>query len=373
MSRATHAGAGRWVIKIGGALLTAGGAGLDMAAINAWVAQLVRLRAQGRQVVVVSSGAVAEGMRRLGWERRPEAIHELQAAAAVGQMGLVQAWESCFQTHGVHTAQVLLTHDDLADRRRYLNARSTLRTLLDLGVVPIVNENDTVAFDELRFGDNDTLGGLVANLVEAKLLVLLTDRDAMYDADPAQNPAAQRLATAHTADPALDAMAGPSGGQLGRGGMQTKLRAARLAARSGAATWIVGGAIDNVLTELANGADIGTLLIPEQEPLQARKLWLAGNLRVRGRLHIDAGAEQVLRQAGRSLLAVGVTAVEGDFRRGDLVACVTADGREVARGLCNYGAEETRQIKGLPSSRFAEVLGYVDEPELVHRDNLVLT
>ena len=371
MNRASFAGSGRWVVKIGSALLTAGGTALDVPAMASWVAQLVHLRAQGRQVVVVSSGAVAEGMRRLGWQRRPDAIHDLQAAAAVGQMGLVQAWESCFQAHGVHTAQVLLTHDDLADRRRYLNARSTLRTLLDLGVVPIINENDTVAFDELRFGDNDTLGGLVANLIEAKLLVLLTDRDAMYTADPAIDAGAQRLATARAADPALDAMAG-GGGRLGRGGMQTKLRAARLAARSGAATWIVGGNIDRVLEKLAAGADIGTLLLPEQEPLQARKLWLAGNLHVRGRLHIDAGAEQVLRQAGRSLLAVGVTAVEGDFRRGDPVACVTADGREIARGLCNYSAEETRRIMGLPSSRFAEVLGYVDEAELIHRDNLVL-
>ena len=371
MNRASFAGSGRWVVKIGSALLTARGAGLDTQAIAAWVAQLVQLRAQGRQVVVVSSGAVAEGMRRLGWQTRPDAIHDLQAAAAVGQMGLVQAWESCFQAHGVHTAQVLLTHDDLSDRRRYLNARSTLRTLLGLGVVPIINENDTVAFDELRFGDNDTLGGLVANLVEAKLLVLLTDRDAMYAADPALDPQAQRLATAHAADPALDAMAG-SGGRLGRGGMQTKVGAARLAARSGAATWIVGGGIDAVLTEIARGADIGTLLLPEQEPLQARKLWLAGNLHVRGKVTIDAGAEQVLRQAGRSLLAVGVTDLAGDFRRGDLVAVVTPDGRQVARGLCNYSADETRRIKGLASSRFAEVLGYVDEAELIHRDNLVL-
>ncbi|MFZ5492082.1 MAG: glutamate 5-kinase [Pseudomonadota bacterium] len=371
MNRASFAGSGRWVVKIGSALLTAGGAGLDTQAIAAWVAQLAALRAQGRQVVVVSSGAVAEGMRRLGWQARPDAIHDLQAAAAVGQMGLVQAWESCFQAHGVHTAQVLLTHEDLADRRRYLNARSALRTLLDLGVVPIINENDTVACDELRFGDNDTLGGLVANLIEAKLLVLLTDRDAMYEADPALDPQAGRLATAHAADPALDAMAG-TGGRLGRGGMQTKLRAARLAARSGAATWIVGGSIEEVLVKLAAGADIGTLLLPEQEPLQARKLWLAGNLHVRGKLVIDAGAEHVLRQAGRSLLAVGVTTVEGDFRRGDLVAIAGADGREIARGLCNYSADETRRIKGLASSRFAEVLGYVDEEELIHRDNLVL-
>jgi glutamate 5-kinase len=371
VNRASFAGSGRWVVKIGSALLTAGGTGLDTQAIAAWVAQLAHLRAQGRQVVVVSSGAVAEGMRRLGWQARPDAIHDLQAAAAVGQMGLVQAWESCFQAHGVHTAQVLLTHEDLADRRRYLNARSALRTLLDLGVVPIINENDTVACDELRFGDNDTLGGLVANLIEAKLLVLLTDRDAMYEADPALEPQAGRLATAHAADPALDAMAG-TGGRLGRGGMQTKLRAARLAARSGAATWIVGGSIDRVLVQLAAGADIGTLLLPEQEPLQARKLWLAGNLHVRGKLVIDAGAERVLRQSGRSLLAVGVTKVEGDFRRGDLVAIMAVDGREIARGLCNYSADETRRIKGLASSRFAEVLGYVDEAELIHRDNLVL-
>ncbi len=372
MSRAAYAGAGRWVVKIGSALLTAGGAGLDVAAIGDWVSQLIRLRAQGLQLVLVSSGAVAEGMRRLGWTRRPEAINELQAAAAVGQAGLVQAWESCFQGHGVHTAQVLLTHEDLADRRRYLNARSTLRTLLDMGVIPIINENDTVAFEELRVGDNDTLGGLVANLVEAKLLVLLTDRDAMYDADPALHPTAQRVSETYASDPALDAMAGPGGGVLGRGGMQTKLAAARLAARSGAATWIVGGTIEHVLTRLAAGEDIGTLLLPDSEPLLARKLWLAGNLKVLGRLQVDAGAEQVLRQAGRSLLAVGVVQVEGNFRRGDLVACVSSDGREIARGLSNYSAQEARQIKGLPSSRFVEVLGYVDEPELIHRDNLVL-
>ena len=362
----------RWVVKIGSALLTAEGQGLDRPALTGWVDQMADWVQAGGQLVLVSSGAVAEGMSRMRWKRRPRALHELQAAAAIGQMGLVRAWESCFQRRGLHTAQVLLTHDDLADRRRYLNARSTLRTLVGLGVVPVINENDAVANDELRFGDNDTLAALVANLVEAELLVLLTDQEGMFDADPRFNPAARLLAEARVDDPALDRMAGGSGGGLGRGGMATKLRAARLAARSGTATVIAPGRGDSPLTRIAAGDLVGTLLLPVQAPEAARKRWLAGHLQVRGRLTLDEGAARVLRDSGRSLLAVGVRGVSGEFRRGEVVACVDQQGREIARGLINYGSEETRRIMGQPSHRIEGILGYIDEEELIHRDNLVL-
>ncbi len=363
----------RWVVKIGSALLTAEGQGLDRDALVGWVDQMADwLEGDRRQLLLVSSGAVAEGMCRMGWTQRPHALHELQAAAAIGQMGLVQAWETSFARRGRHTAQVLLTHDDLSDRRRYLNARSTLCTLLGLGVVPVVNENDVVANEELRFGDNDTLAALVANLVEAELLVLLTDQPGLLEADPRSNPDAPLVKSARVDDPRLDAFAGDSGGALGRGGMATKLRAARVAARSGTATVIASGREPRVLARIAAGEEVGTLLIPARERHAARKRWLAGQLQARGRLVLDAGAVKVLREAGRSLLAVGVKAVEGDFSRGEVVVCVDEEGREVARGLVNYSADEARRIMGRPSSEIEAILGYRDEEELIHRDNLVL-
>lgn len=365
-------GAQRWVVKIGSALLTADGRGLDRDAMAVWVEQMVALRNAGVELVLVSSGAVAAGMSRLGWNTRPKAMHELQAAAAVGQMGLVQAWESSFAEHGRGTAQILLTHDDLSDRKRYLNARSTLRALVDLGVIPVINENDTVVTDEIRFGDNDTLAALVANLVEADLLVILTDRDGMFDADPRHNPDAQLIFEARADDPALDAVAGGTGGALGRGGMQTKLRAARLAARSGAHTIIVGGRIERVLDRLKSGERLGTLLAPERGMLAARKQWLAGHLQTRGTLVLDAGAVKALRADHKSLLPVGVKAVHGSFRRGEMVVCVDPEGGEVARGLVNYSALEAQKIIGQSSEMVEKLLGYVGEPELVHRDNLVL-
>jgi glutamate 5-kinase len=361
----------RWVVKIGSALITGDGKGLDRDRLRDWVDQIADLIAAGNEVVVVSSGAVAEGMKRMAWARRPTSLHELQAAAAIGQMGLVQAWESCFQRRGLHTAQVLLTHDDLSDRRRYLNARSTLRALVGLGVVPVVNENDAVANEELRLGDNDTLAALVANLIEADLLVLLTDQQGLFDADPRHHPGAGLVGHAHADDPALDGMAG-GGGLLGQGGMQTKVRAARLAARSGAATVIAYGRAENVLQRLKAGEPLGSLLTPSQGPDAARKRWLAGQLQARGQLVIDAGAARVLRESGRSLLAVGVREVRGGFRRGEVVACIDEDGREIARGLVNYGADEARRIMGQPSGAIERILGYVDEDELIHRDNLVL-
>ncbi len=362
----------RWVVKIGSALLTNDGRGLNLEGIGAWVAQMANLRKRGIEVVLVSSGAVAEGMSRLGWAKRPQALHELQAAAAVGQMGLVQAYESRFQAFGLHTAQILLTHDDLSNRMRYLNARSTLRTLLELGVVPVVNENDTVVTDEIRFGDNDTLAALAANLVEADLLVILTDQAGMYDSDPRGNPAAQLMHEVSAADPRLEAMAGGSAGALGRGGMLTKVRAARLAARSGTSTVIAYGREHDVLQRIFDGECLGTQFMPDLEPMVARKRWLAGHLQLRGKLILDAGAVRVLRESGKSLLAVGVTAVEGRFARGEMVSCVDAAGHEVARGLVNYGADETRKLMGQPSSRIQALLGYLDEPELIHRDNLVV-
>ncbi len=362
----------RWVVKIGSALLTDNGNGLDRGRLSVWAEQMAAWVLSGKQLILVSSGAVAEGMNRMGWNARPTALHELQAAAAIGQMGLVQAYESCFQKHNLHTAQVLLTHDDLMNRRRYLNARSTMLTLVKLGVIPVVNENDTVANQELRFGDNDTLAAMVANLVEADLLVLLTDQHGLFDSDPRFNPEAKLISESKVDNPELDQVAGGSVGGLGLGGMVTKIRAARLAARSGAGTVIAPGAEPDVLTRIGRGEDVGTLLIPVQEPQTARKRWLAGHLRASGKLVLDEGAVQVLCQQGRSLLAVGVKGVSGSFARGEMVACVDESGKEVARGLVNYDALEVDRIKGQPSGKIREILGYVDDDELIHRDNLIL-
>ena len=362
----------RLVIKIGSALLTNDGRGLDVPALAKWVDQIAELIREGVEVVVVSSGSVAEGMTRLGWKQRPEHLHELQAAAAVGQMGLVQTWEAQFRRHDRHAAQILLTHDDLSDRKRYLNARSTLRTLLDFGVIPIVNENDTVVTDEIRFGDNDTLGALVANLIEADGLIILTDQDGLFDRDPRKHADARLVTERRAGDPELDVMAGGGAGALGRGGMLTKLRAARLAARSGAFTVIVGGRLEGAISRLRAGEEVGTLLLPEQGRIAARKQWLASHLQTRGRVTIDAGAVKVLCGGGRSLLPVGVKGVAGQFRRGEMVSCVDEEGREVARGLINYDSDEARAIAGRSSDRIAEVLGYLSDEELIHRDNLVL-
>ncbi|MGP9833719.1 glutamate 5-kinase [Marinobacter sp. NSM] len=362
----------RLVIKIGSALLTDDGKGLDVAALGLWVDQIAELIAEGVEVVVVSSGSVAEGMSRLGWSSRPQHLHELQAAAAVGQMGLVQTWEAQFKRHDIHTAQILLTHDDLSDRKRYLNGRSTLRTLLDYGVVPIVNENDTVVTDEIRFGDNDTLGALVANLIEADGLIILTDQLGLFNKDPRKHQDAELVTERKAEDRDLDAMAGGGAGALGRGGMLTKLRAARLAARSGAFTVIVGGRIEHAISRLRQGDVIGTLLLPEQGRMAARKQWIASHLKTRGKLTLDDGAIKVLRQGGRSLLPVGVKAIAGQFRRGEMVSCVDLNGREIARGLVNYDADEARAIAGRSSDRIADVLGYVSDEEMIHRDNLVV-
>ena len=371
-NRSQIAGTRRWVVKVGSALLTADGKGVDREAIAGWVAQVAALKQQGIEVVLVSSGAVAEGMSRLGLSQRPKSIHELQAAAAVGQMGLVQAWESCFQQFQLHTAQVLVTHDDLSDRTRYLNGRSTLLSLLGMGVVPVVNENDTVVTDEIRFGDNDTLAALVANLVEAELLVILTDQKGMFDADPRVSPDAKLITQARAFDESLSAMATDAPGGLGRGGMSTKVKAAQLAARSGAATVIAGGREPNVLSSVYAGGEIGTLLTADQAPLAARKQWLVGHLQMKGELVLDDGAVSAIKAKGVSLLPVGVRAVSGGFARGEMVCCVDCDGRRVACGLVNYSAEEADKIKGLASEEVGRVLGYVDEVELVHRDNMVL-
>ncbi len=358
------------VVKIGSAVLTRDGVGLDISAISGWASQIAALRRRGCEVVLVTSAAVAAGMQRLKRKTRPRALHELQAMAAVGQMGLVQAYESAFQAHGLHTAQVLLTHQDLSNRQRYLNARSTLRTLLALGVIPVVNENDTVATEEIRFGDNDTLAGLVVNLVDAELLIMLTDQAGFFDRDPRLQPDAVLIAEADVADPRLAAAAGGSG-VLGRGGMRTKLAAAEKAARSGAGTVIASGHERDVLVRVLEGAAVGTYLKPAQGRIAARKQWLASQ-QVRGRLVLDDGAVQVIRTAGKSLLPVGVKAVEGKFVRGEMISCFDTGGREVARGLVNYSAEESARIIGRSSRDIESILGYVDEPELIHRDNMLL-
>jgi glutamate 5-kinase len=360
------------VVKIGSALLTDDGKGLARPSIIDWVGQLAELRKQGLELILVSSGSVAEGMSRLGMKVRPEPLHLLQAAAAVGQMGLVQAYEEAFNKHGLLTAQVLLTHDDLSNRKRYLNAKSTLRSIVDLGAIPIINENDTVVTDEIRFGDNDTLGALVANLVEADGLIILTDQAGMFDKDPRKNPDARLLSVVQASDVSLDAMAAGGAGSLGRGGMMTKLRAARLAARSGAFTVVVGGRIERVLTRLRQGDDLGTLMLPAQTRQAARKQWLAGHLQTAGRLVLDCGAVAVLQRGGKSLLSVGVVQVFGNFRRGDMVSCEGLDGIEVARGLVNYDYDDADKIKQKNSDQISSILGYCHEPELIHRDNLVL-
>ncbi len=365
------AAAKRIVVKVGSTLVTDEGRGLDRGAIARWAAQLAALHAMKKEVVLVSSGAIAEGIKRLGWARRPAAMHELQAAAAVGQMGLAQAYESGFAEHGIGTAQVLLTHADLADRSRYLNARSTLLTLLGLSIVPIINENDTVVTDEIKFGDNDTLGALVANLIEADALVILTDQAGLHSGDPRSDPDARLVREGRAGDPALEAMAGGAGSALGRGGMLTKVLAAKRAASSGAHTLIASGREPDVLVRLARGEAIGTRLLAPLGRLSARKQWMADHLQVAGRLLIDVGAADALASGGRSLLPVGVVSVVGSFARGDVVACVAPSGAEIARGIVNYSSGDARRIAGHPSSEIERLLGFVEEPELIHRTNLL--
>ena len=376
----------RIVVKVGSSLVTNEGRGLDEAAIGEWCRQISVLisgdggariggdsGSVGREVIMVSSGAIAEGMKRLGWAIRPHAIHELQAAAAVGQMGLAQMYETKLREHGLGSAQVLLTHADLADRERYLNARSTLLTLLKLGVVPVINENDTVVNDEIKFGDNDTLGALVANLVDADVLVILTDQKGLYTADPRKDPKAQFVHEAKAGDPALEAMAGGVGSSIGRGGMITKILAAKRAAGSGASTVIAWGREPDALVRLVRGCPIGTLLVAQTQKTQARKQWIADHLQLRGAVTVDAGAAAKLRDSGKSLLPIGMTAVEGEFSRGDVIAVRDELGSEIARGLANYASAEARMICKKPTSEIEALLGYAAEPEMLHRDNLVLT
>lgn len=363
--------ADRLVVKVGSSLVTNDGKGLDDAALSRWAAEISDLKRRGKEIVLVSSGAIAEGCQRLGWSTRPKAVHELQAAAAVGQMGLCQAYEQAFAAHGVRTAQVLLTHEDLSDRTRYLNARSTLTTLLALGVVPIINENDTVVTDEIRFGDNDTLGALVTNLIEADALVILTDQQGLYSADPRKDPDARLIREAEAGDPQLETMAGGAGSSVGTGGMYTKVIAAKRAARSGAATVIACGREPHVLSRLADGEAIGSQLTAPTTRLAARKQWLADHLQLAGRITLDEGAARAVRERGTSLLPVGVVAVDGSFLRGDAVACVDPAGQEVARGLVNYSSEEARLIMRRSTREIEDVLGYLVEPELIHRDNMV--
>lgn len=362
----------RVIIKVGSSLVTNQGKGLDHAALAGWAAQIATLKQAGKDIILVSSGAIAEGMQRLNWETRPTALYELQAAAAVGQMGLAQAYASCFSQHGLQTAQVLLTHEDLSNRKRYLNARSTLTTLLKLNIIPIINENDTVATDEIRFGDNDTLAALVTNLVEADALVILTDQAGLYTSDPRKDPTATLLNEVHAGDPALEKMAGGVGSAISRGGMQTKVIAAKRAARSGADTIVASGHEHNVLVRLSQDEVIGTRFIAKLPVLAARKQWLADYLQVRGHVTLDQGAVKALTGDGKSLLPIGVIAVNGEFERGETVSCLDPDGREIARGLINYSAVETQKILKQPSNEIETILGYVDEPELIHRNNLVL-
>lgn len=362
----------RWVVKVGSSLLTADGKGLDHAIIEQWTAQIAALLNDGREVVLVSSGSIAEGVARLKLSKRPTRVHELQAAAAIGQMGLIRAYETGFQQFDRLTAQILLTHDDLSDRRRYLNARATLATLLSHGVLPIVNENDTVTTDEIKLGDNDTLGAQVANLIDADVLILLTDQAGLFDKDPRHHADAKLLERANASDPAILNLAGPAGSSLGSGGMRTKVLAAERAAQNGTTTVIADGREPNILLRLRDGEPLGTMLTSNQKPLDARKRWLADHLRAKGTLTLDNGACSVLQRRGSSLLAVGVQACSGEFSRGELVSCLDTTGREIARGLINYNAADTRRVLGHSSEQFEQLLGFSSEPELVHRDNMIV-
>jgi len=363
-----------WIIKAGSSLITNHGRGLDQKFIHNWAEQVVELRKRNINCVLVSSGAIAEGLTRLNVSKRPHAIHELQAAAAVGQMGLIQSYEAQFQKHNIHTAQILLTHEDLSNRQRYLNARNTIKTLLSLNIIPIINENDSIAIDEIRFGDNDTLAALTANLIDANRLILLTDQNGMYSADPSRDKSAQLITKAQAGDPDLIQMANKGApGKLGRGGMLTKVKAAERAAMSGSLTIIAGGKIENILLDIAdNKENTGTWLMPDKEPLAARKQWLAGHLQVKGSLVIDDGAKNVLANKGKSLLAIGITQCNGDFQRGEAVLCLDSAGKHIAQGLVNYNSDETRLIIGKPSDQIENILGYIDDSEIIHRDNLVL-
>ena len=365
-------GARRIVVKVGSSLVTDEGRGIDAVAVGDWCRQMAELVRSGRELVMVSSGAIVEGMKRLGWSARPRGVHELQAAAAVGQMGLAQIYESALRTHGIGSAQVLLTHADLADRERYLNARSTLLTLLGLGVVPVINENDTVVNDEIKFGDNDTLGALVTNLLDADVLVILTDQQGLFSADPRRDPAARLIESGEAGDPAFEHMAGGAGSTLGRGGMLTKVLAAKRAARCGANTVIASGRERDVLLRLAAGERIGTALVATTAKVAARKQWMSDQLQLRGAVVVDDGAATKLRHGGKSLLPIGVVTVEGDFHRGDVIAVRRASGEEIGRGLSNYGSAEARLIARKPSSEIGRLLGFSAEPEMIHRDNLVL-
>ncbi len=362
----------RWVVKIGSALLTKEEQGLNHQGLNDWAEQIAQLRNQGHEVVLVSSGAVAEGMSRLGWQERPPEIHKQQAAAAIGQMGLIQAYESCFQKHELQSAQILITHEDLGDRRRYLNTRNTLLTLLGLGAIPVVNENDTTATDEIRFGDNDTLAAMVANLIDADALIILTDQDGLFDKDPRAHDDATLIKKANACDPALEAFAGGAASSRSRGGMKTKVLAAQRAARSGTHTVIANGHSRKPISRIANGESVGTFLSAPSSRASARKQWIANQLNPKGTLWLDAGAAQALTSGGTSLLAIGVTKVEGEFNRGELLRCLSANGKEVARGLCNYSSKDSAAIAGAPSEKIESLLGYRNEAELIHCDNLIL-
>ncbi|MGV6858260.1 MAG: glutamate 5-kinase [bacterium] len=366
------AGSKRWVVKIGSALLTDDGKGLNRSALSGWAEEIAALKDLGHEVVLVSSGAVAEGMSRLGWTQRPVETHLQQAAAAIGQMGLVQAYESQFKKHGFHSAQILVTHEDLRDRRRYLNTRSTLLSLLNLGCIPVVNENDTTATEEIRFGDNDTLAALVANLIDADVLVILTDQDGLFDKDPRQNPDAKLIEEGGACDEELVAFAGGAASSISRGGMRTKVLAAQRAARSGTHTVIANGHADTPILSLAKGHPTGTLLLAPTSGEPARKQWIANQLNPQGSLILDSGAVLAIKEGGRSLLPIGVSRVEGTFKRGDLVLCLDEDGREMGRGLCNYNSKDASLIVGKASKKIEDLLGYSNEPELIHRDNLVI-
>ncbi|QEY25405.1 glutamate 5-kinase [Neisseria zalophi] len=358
------------VVKVGSSLVTSEGRGIDQAALNQWATQIAQLQKNGIDVVFVSSGAIAEGIKRLGWPKRPTALNELQAAAAVGQMGLAQAYETAFHPHNIHTAQILLTHEDLSNRTRYLNARSTLRMLLSKGIVPIINENDTVTIDEIKLGDNDTLGALVTNLVDADILIILTDQKGLYDSDPRKNPRAQFINCIEAEHPELEKMAGGAGSGVGTGGMYTKVRAAKRAALSGASTVVASGHEENILVRLMNGEQIGTLFTSSHSRVAARKQWLLGHVQQAGSIIVDEGAENALIQGHRSLLPVGCVRVDGHFHRGELVAVLNTEGKEIARGLVNYSSGEISKILRIPSEYIADKLGYVNEPELIHRDNM---
>jgi len=364
----------RWVIKIGSSLVTKSSTGLNIKNIKDWAGQINELIDQNINVIIVSSGAIAEGMNRLNLVKRPSSSSRLQALAATGQMGLIQAYEVAFKKYNILTAQMLLTHEDLSNRARYLNAKNTLNNLMQYNIIPIINENDTVSTDEIKFGDNDTLASLVANLSGAEKLIILTDQDGLYTNDPRKVKDSKLIKSISVLDKKLNKYAGPSNNILGRGGMITKISAAKKAAKSNTQTIIANGIKKNILINILNNQDyIGTTIYNKNLAINSKKQWIANSLKIKGKIIVDAGAKKVIKQSGKSLLPVGIKSISGEFKKGDLLAICSSNNIEIATGLTNYGSNELAKIIGMSTARIKKEFGIIDSEVVIHRDNMILS